>query len=290
MKTLSRRALCLVVLAGLLAPLAVFAQDDAACESGDTECMALAYSTALATLFKGIEDTRLAFGDYFAYLSARFDVDLRFDENGQEVLRGLYPRLTKLIEEDVAVKYGILLPLRTPGGKSSKSIQLIAAKLTGAVGTAAYAGELSDGRYREAWFNSIVQDLERRGWPPEVARLEANHQFTTYIGPVSSFLLPVMHIHNLLKQLEIIASGEHYNAWAFFHRGRIREIMENRRSHRGPDNGRSYAQWAAEREGSLGGGGDTSGCRVVIWVPASSEWDPETNTLTVIAGHWQCIS
>ena len=230
MKRLSRKMLCLFAVAGLLAPLVVRAQEGAACDSADIECQALAYTAALAKLRTGVDETRSAFGDYVAYLSTRFEVDLRFDGNGQDVLSGLYPSLTKLIEQDVASKYGLSLPLRFPGGRASQGLGgAVFGSLVGAIGLAVYLGDLYDQRLNGSFINAMAEDIRGRGWSYELAQAEANHQFTMFIQRVMDLVL----IQNESRDIQIVISAEYYIAWqGEFHRRRaeLRQMLADLRA------------------------------------------------------------
>jgi hypothetical protein len=216
MKTLSRKMLCLVVLTGLSAPLVVRAQDDAACESGDIECQALAYTTALSATGKAVDDTRSVFSEFLGYVSTRFEVDLRFDGNGQDGLSGLYPSLTKLIEQDVASNYGLSLPLRPPGGRSSHGLGALVGTAVGTIGLAVYLGDLFDQRLNGSFKEAMAQDIRSRGWSLDLARREADFQFTSFIQSITNFV-PIHR--NQLRDIQIVLNRDYYIAW----QARIRE-------------------------------------------------------------------
>jgi hypothetical protein len=225
MRKLPTKALCLILLAGLFGPLAVRAQDGGLpCENGDNECQAQEYIRALAILLNGVENTNAAFGDYLAYLSTRFSADLRFDGNGQDVLRGLYPSLARLIEQDVSAKHGLSLPLKPPG-TSSNGLGRIIAPAVGAIGLAVYLDDLFDHRLDEVFIEAMAQDIRRRGWSLDSARMEANHQFTTYIQSITSFV-PITA--DSVRDIRIIVNQDYYLAWQAFTRTERPEVLQPR--------------------------------------------------------------
>lgn len=283
MKKTAKKMLCLLILMGLLSPVIVRGQQSSLpCESGDNECMAMAYAEAWGILWKTVEDARIVYGDYLTYVSTRFNVDLRIDQNGYDVFRSLYPNLTKLVEQEIARKYGISLPLKS--GKSLKELGV-----SDAISLVFSLMELGD-HFSDIYINSMVLDFQNIGLSEAEARIEANTEFLQLTRITN--LSPLVAIATLKTQLEIFASRQYHGAWQGSHQSRLRELTEARGAHRGADNGRSYMDWATRRDGA---GGSIPGGPNCIYIPPRQIMncvsDDRGVTCDIIGrheGYWVC--
>jgi hypothetical protein len=303
MKKTVRKTLCLLIILLIVSPSLIRAQkandELIGCDENDIECIADVVSQSIARSRSFIKVVQNMSASWMAHNSSLFNVDWRFDANGQMVFKSLFPGLTKLIEKDVASKYGIVLPIQ--GAMNQKALD--GGLIVGAIALGLYTGELYDGAFNQERINAMVTDLERRGYSPENARVEANQQFLEQVQPNSQSIAAIANavvpgagvpvfVGNLLRDLKILGSGNYFNLWAQFHRSEIRAIMQEQAAgRRGPDTGRSYIEWAARREGSLGGSSGSFGNHCSAWIhyPATEVWDPVTQTLTYTPARNVCI-
>jgi hypothetical protein len=300
MKKTAKKLLSLLIMMLILSPGLAWAKpgDDALinCGEHDIECIEniIGPSVARCFTFTGVVGDVSA--SWIDYNSRLFNVAWRVDANGSEVFRSLYPSLTKLIEKDLASKYGIVFPLKKTANKRGLGD---IGSIFDIVDAAIHVFELYDERFNEPRINAMIDDLERRGYSHDNAVVEANQQFIERIQPnsqvIASLFGPpgsaVVGMGNLLRDLEILGSGKYYNLWAQFHRAEIREILRQQAAgRRGPDTGRSYIEWAARRDQNR----DISGsfwdnCAAWIYYPAYEEWDPATSTLIYHPARAVCI-
>lgn len=303
MKKTAKKMLCLFIMVLIWLPGFAWAQkandELIGCDENDIECIAEVVSQSVGRSRAFIKVVQNMSASWMAHNSALFNITWRFDANGQAVFKSLFPSLTKLIEKDLASKYGIVLPLE--GVSNQKALD--GGLIVGAIALALYTGELYDGAFNTERINAMTQDFIRQGYSPEQATVESHQQFLEQVQPNSQTIaalagtvipgasVPVF-VGNLLRDLKILGSGKYYNLWAQFHRGEIREIMrEQAAGRRGPDTGRSYIEWAARREGSLGGSSGSFGNHCSAWIhyPATEVWDPVTNTLIYTPARNVCI-
>ncbi len=309
MKKMARATLCFMVMLAILLPTlartsaagephpASYQDGNLECDSNDVNCKADAFKQAWVNISHDNYLMKNNTSDYLAYLSELFNVQLRFDRNGYSVLKSIYPSFMKQIEQEVIRDTGVALPLsfNYNDGKIAEKGTLEIATLLTLIAICVAVNNMSLGLAR--WNNEVLYqghidritgDLTARGWPPDLARTEANYQWEHYIKKFS--VDPSIMRANKMREAMILASKDYYNAWASKNHALIQNIISlNVRERRFSPN-------------PFGSGGMTGGlCRHAVYIPRSDTQSGANNvhdggvnltgtvTVTTAGGYWVCL-
>jgi hypothetical protein len=298
MRNMPAKVICYLSLMALLTPSVAIARRDiiegVGCDDNDYECIIETIQDSINEINVKKSAFQSAFQPWLDYNSKLRNVNWQYNQNSYAMFRTLYPRLAKLLEKELLDRYGVVPP------ETNLKVAALLGPIIGGISLSLALAVIWDNNHNQPRINAMVADLEAAGWPHEGAVVEANYQFMQNIGPMNQLIASIfppaagiIAIANAIRNLNILSSGKYYNIWAQFHHAQIRQMMEEQAAgRRTRDNGRSYIEWAARREGSLGaGGGVQAGCSAAIWIPGHYEYVPSDNGITVIwvEGRYQCI-
>ncbi len=287
-----RKILCWLVMLGVLATTvargnlyaSAYIGQAVECPANDLKCQSEAFMASWHDTSQWVSLSMDAFQEFAGYLSQRFNVSVRFDYNGYNVLKSLFPSLMKLIERDVARQYGLSLPLAF-GSQKLEPIAIVAILLSAGSLALAFT-RWFDEQVNQEYIDSHIRDLTALGWPIELARVEANYQWQTGLAAVLAHnSLIATGLPGIARDVKILASRDYYNAWAFIHHDQVvhmieAELLRRRRSDPNPDWDRDLLD-------------PSHRCRYRIFVPGHYEYpntgDDHHDEVIWVTGKWICI-